>query len=93
MAEISELARAQFEFKKEKDNQYKIEKGLEKKQFRMRKRSDQILPPDELVDEYETPGKGRFGLNQAVAVSVLIIDAREKSDPSDRCDVSQKQLC
>jgi hypothetical protein len=57
MAQISELARAQFEFKKEKDNQYKIEKGLEKKQFRMRKQADQILPPDDLVEGNDTSGK------------------------------------
>ena len=60
MAQITELARAQFEFKKEKDNQYKIEKGLEKKQFRMRKKADQILPPDELVQGNETSGKAHL---------------------------------
>ena len=57
MAQISELARAQFEFKKENDNQYKIKKGFEKKQFRMRKQADQILPPDDLVEGNDTSGK------------------------------------
>ena len=62
MTEITELARAQFEFKKERDEQYRNEKGLEKRQFRMRKQVDQILPPEELVDQRnQSSGKGRFG--------------------------------
>ena len=62
MTEIAELARAQFEFKKERDEQYRNEKGLETRQFRMRKQPDQILPPEELVDHRnQTSGKGRIG--------------------------------